>query len=95
VTARAVAGLPVLVEYAAPLLRLSGMLVAWKGARDPAEEELGRAAADEVGLALADVLRVEPFEGARNRHLHLYRKVAPTPGRFPRRPGMAAKRPLG
>jgi 16S rRNA (guanine527-N7)-methyltransferase len=95
VTARAVAGLPVLVEYAAPLLRLSGMLVAWKGARDPAEEELGIAAADEVGLALADVLRVEPFEGARNRHLHLYRKVAPTPGRFPRRPGMAAKRPLG
>ena len=95
VTARAVAPLAVLIEYAAPLLRLSGVLVAWKGARDPAEEGLGRAAADEVGLALADVLRVEPFEGARNRHLHLYRKVAPTPGRFPRRPGMAAKRPLG
>jgi 16S rRNA (guanine527-N7)-methyltransferase len=95
VTARAVAGLPVLVEYAAPLLRLSGVLVAWKGARDPAEEGLGRVAADEVGLTLLDVLRVEPFEGARNRHLHVYRKVAPTPERFPRRPGMAAKRPLG
>jgi 16S rRNA (guanine527-N7)-methyltransferase len=95
VTARAVAALPVLVEYAAPLLRLSGVLVAWKGARDPAEEGLGKGAADEVGLALADVLRVEPFEGARNRHLHVYRKTAPTPDRFPRRPGMAAKRPLG
>ena len=95
VTARAVAPLPVLVEYAAPLLRLDGVLVAWKGARDPAEEGLGRGAADEVGLALADVLRVEPFEGARNRHLHVYRKVAPTPERFPRRPGMAVKRPLG
>jgi 16S rRNA (guanine527-N7)-methyltransferase len=94
VTARAVAALPVLVEYAAPLLRLSGVLVAWKGARDPAEEGLGRGAADEVGLALVDVLRVEPFVGARNRHLHVYRKVAPTPDRFPRRPGMAAKRPL-
>ena len=33
VTARAVAALPVLVEYAAPLLRASGVLVAWKGAR--------------------------------------------------------------
>jgi 16S rRNA (guanine527-N7)-methyltransferase len=95
VTARAVAPLAVLVEYAAPLLRSSGVLVAWKGARDPAEEGLGRGAADEVGLTLLDVLRVEPFEAARNRHLHVYRKVAPTPERFPRRPGIAAKRPLG
>jgi 16S rRNA (guanine527-N7)-methyltransferase len=95
VTARAVAPLGVLVEYAAPLLRLSGVLVAWKGARDPAEEGLGKGVADDVGLALEEVLRVEPFEAARNRHLHVYRKVAPTPGRFPRRPGMAAKRPLG
>lgn len=95
VTARAVAALPVLVEYAAPLLRSNGVLVAWKGARDPDEEGLGRGAADEVGLALEEVRRVEPFPGARDRHLHVYRKVAPTPERFPRRPGMAAKRPLG
>jgi 16S rRNA (guanine527-N7)-methyltransferase len=94
VTARAVAPLAVLAEYAAPLLRLSGVLVAWKGARDRAEEGLARGAADEVGLALADVLRVEPFSGALNRHLHVYSKVAPTPERFPRRPGIAAKRPL-
>jgi 16S rRNA (guanine527-N7)-methyltransferase len=95
VTARAVAPLAVLVEYAAPLLRPSGVLVAWKGARDSAEEQQGRAAADEVGLAPDDVRRVEPFAGARNRHLHVFRKVASTPERFPRRPGMAAKRPLG
>jgi 16S rRNA (guanine527-N7)-methyltransferase len=95
VTARALAPLAVLVEYAAPLLRPTGVLVAWKGARDPAEEALGRGAADEVGLALEEVLRVEPFVGARNRHLHVYRKIAPTPERFPRRPGVAVKRPLG
>jgi 16S rRNA (guanine527-N7)-methyltransferase len=95
VTVRAVAPLAVLVEYAAPLLRPSGVLVAWKGKRDPAEEWQGGEAADEVGLAIEDVIRVEPFGGARNRHLHVYRKVAPTPERFPRRPGMAAKRPLG
>jgi 16S rRNA (guanine527-N7)-methyltransferase len=95
VTARAVASLPVLVEYAAPLLRASGVLVAWKGARSSEEERRGRAAADEVGMALEEVLRVEPFPGARDRHLHVYRKVAQTPERFPRRAGMAAKRPLG
>jgi 16S rRNA (guanine527-N7)-methyltransferase len=95
VTARAVAALPVLVEYAAPLLVDGGVLVAWKGARDVEEEGLGRGAAEVVGLALEDVVRVSPFPDARNRHLHVYRKVGPTPERFPRRPGMAAKRPLG
>jgi 16S rRNA (guanine527-N7)-methyltransferase len=95
VTARAVAPLAVLVEYAAPLLRRGGVLVAWKGVRNEPEEARGSQAADEVGLAPVHVLRVEPFEGARNRHLHVYSKVAATPERFPRRAGMAAKRPLG
>lgn len=95
VVARAVAALPVLVEYAAPLLRVDGVLVAWKGARSIPEESAGAAAAAAVGLEPARVLRVEPFEGARDRYLHVYRKIAPTPERFPRRAGMAAKRPLG
>jgi 16S rRNA (guanine527-N7)-methyltransferase len=95
VVARAVAALPVLVEYAAPLLRMDGVLVAWKGKRDEAEEARGAEAAAVLGLEGAGVSRVEPFEGARDRHLHVFRKVAPTPERFPRRPGMAVKRPLG
>ena len=95
VTARAVAGLPVLVEYAAPLLRMAGVLVAWKGRVGADELRLGRGAADEVGMSLEDVLSVEPFAGARDRQLFVFRKVAPTPDRFPRRPGMAVKRPLG
>jgi 16S rRNA (guanine527-N7)-methyltransferase len=95
VTARAVAGLPVLVEYAAPLLGASGVLVAWKGLVGADELRLGRGAADEVGMALEDVLRVTPFPAARDRRLYVFRKVGPTPERFPRRPGMAAKRPLG
>jgi 16S rRNA (guanine527-N7)-methyltransferase len=95
VTVRAVAALPVLAEYAAPLLRMDGVLVAWKGARAAGEEEHGRRAAAALGLEVSEVLRVEPFEGARDRHLHVFRKISPTPERFPRRPGMAAKRPAG
>src|SRR5919201_2835724 len=49
-TARAVAPLPVLVEYAAPLLRPGGTFVAWKGARDSSEETAGHIAAELVGL---------------------------------------------
>jgi 16S rRNA (guanine527-N7)-methyltransferase len=95
VTARAVAPLAVLVEYAAPLLRLGGQLIAWKGARDEAEERGGEAAGRAVGLSPARVVSVTPFPDAHSRHLHIYGKTAPTPDRFPRRPGMARKRPLG
>lgn len=95
VTARALAPLGVLAEYAAPLLREGGVLVAWKGRRDPAEEAQAAAAAAELGLEVAEVRPVAPYERAEHRHLHVLRKVAPTPVRFPRRPGMARKRPLG
>jgi 16S rRNA (guanine527-N7)-methyltransferase len=94
VTARAVASLAVLVEYAAPLLVGGGRLAAWKGARDGGEERAGEEAGRIVGLSLDRVVAVEPFPGAHSRHLHFYVKTAPTPGRFPRRPGMARKRPL-
>ena len=95
VTARALAPLAVLCEYAAPLLRAEGALVAWKGARAQEEERAGAAAAASVGLAGVEVRAVTPFAGAHSRHLHVYRKTAPTPERVPRRPGLALKRPLG
>lgn len=95
VTARAVAPLAVLAEYAAPLLLDGGVLVAWKGVRDAEEERGGADAAAALGLEPRAVLAVTPFAGARDRHLHVYAKVAPTPPGFPRRPGMARKRPLG
>jgi 16S rRNA (guanine527-N7)-methyltransferase len=94
VTARAVAPLNVLVEYAAPLLAPGGALVAWKGRRDGVEEADGDAAAVETGLAAGLVRPVRPWEGAANLHLHVYTKVGTTPNRYPRRPGIASKRPL-
>jgi 16S rRNA (guanine527-N7)-methyltransferase len=95
VLARALAAQPVVLEYAAPLLRAGGTLVDWRGAREPEAERAALAAAAELGLRRTDVVRVEPFAGARNHHLHLYLKVRDTPERFPRRAGMARKRPLG
>jgi 16S rRNA (guanine527-N7)-methyltransferase len=95
VTARALASLPVLVEYAAPLLAPGGRLVAWKGDPDPAEEADGRAAAAALGLEESAVVPVQPFPGVRDRRLYVYAKVAETPPGYPRRAGAAAKRPLG
>jgi 16S rRNA (guanine527-N7)-methyltransferase len=47
-----------------------------------------------VGLEPAAVVAVTPYPASTGRHLYLYRKSSPTPERFPRRAGMAAKRPL-
>jgi 16S rRNA (guanine527-N7)-methyltransferase len=94
-TARAVAPLAVLLEYAAPLLRPGGTFVAWKGARDPSEEARAEAAGTALGLGQREIRPASPYKGARGLHLYLYSKVRETPDRFPRRPGMAAKRPLG
>jgi 16S rRNA (guanine527-N7)-methyltransferase len=94
VTARALDSLSVLCEYAAPLLALGGAFVAWKGARDAGEEADGAAAAAEVGLELVEIRAVKPYAGSRDRHLHLYSKVRTTPNRYPRRAGIARKRPI-
>ncbi len=94
VTARALASLPVLIEYAAPLLREGGALVAWKGKVSPAEEADGHGAAHLLGMAPAVRHRVQPFPGAVDRNLYVNLKVGPTPNRYPRRPGIACKRPL-
>jgi 16S rRNA (guanine527-N7)-methyltransferase len=95
VTARAVGRLSTLAELASPLLREDGVLVAWKGRRDPGEEaELERAAAA-LAMRPEEVLPVGPFAGSLHRHLHVLRKVGETPADLPRRPGMAKKRPRG
>jgi 16S rRNA (guanine527-N7)-methyltransferase len=94
VTARALAPLSVLCEYAAPLLRQGGSLVAWKGAVDAREDADGLYAASVLGLEREEVRAVEPYPGSQRRTLHVFRKVSPTPAGYPRRPGMAAKRPL-
>jgi 16S rRNA (guanine527-N7)-methyltransferase len=94
VAARALAPLPVVVEYAAPLLAPGGVLVAWKGRLEPNERADGGAAAVAVGMSEPDAIAVEPFAGARNRYLYLSLKVSATPSGFPRRPGIARKRPF-
>jgi 16S rRNA (guanine527-N7)-methyltransferase len=95
VAARALAPLAVICEYAAPLLRYGGVLVAWKGARDHEEESRGARAADQLGLAAAEILPVTPYLGSRHRHLYVYSKLIVTPSKFPRRAGVAARKPLG
>ena len=95
ITARALAPLPVVVEYAAPLLTVGGLLVAWRGRRNHPDEAAAARAAAYLGLEPIEIRHMQPFIGAEHRYLHLMSKVMDTPAGFPRRPGMALKRPLG
>lgn len=95
VTARAVGRLSTLAELASPLLAENGVLVAWKGKRDPDEERQLEQAASQLAMRPDRILDVGDRAGSEHRHLHVIRKSAPTPPDLPRRPGMAKKRPRG
>ncbi len=94
VLAKAVGSLAVVVELAAPLLRVGGLLVASKTASAAAREAAaGEAAGAACGLARRRLVALtsSPLPGSVGV---VFEKVADTPARFPRRPGIAAKRPL-
>jgi 16S rRNA (guanine527-N7)-methyltransferase len=95
IVARALAAQSVVLEYAAPLLEHGGVLVDWRGRRDSAWEAEAACAAEQLGMRLLEIRHTEPYKGARDHHLHVFEKVTETPARFPRRAGVARKRPLG
>ncbi len=97
VTARALAPLPVLAEYCVPLVREGGHVVAMKGWLAEDEMRPGRRAAKLLGAEVSQVVRVPllPEIAPKERSLVVLEKVTRTPDEYPRRPGMAKKRPLG
>lgn len=92
--ARAVAELRVLAEYALPLLRVGGRLVALKGSGAQVELDAAAAAIDVLGGRAAEVAAYRLPGLNADRHAVAIDKIAPTPAAYPRRPGLPAKRPL-
>ena len=94
VVSRAVAPLEVLAELTLPFCRVGGVAIAQKGA--DVGDELGRAgsAITILGGGKPRTHIVTPPGGDVARSLVVTGKVMPTPDRFPRRPGIPAKRPL-
>ncbi len=90
---RAVAAAPVLLEYLLPLTKIGGSALCWKGPGAPQEAQDGREAALLLGGGELSLLPVS-YPGE-ERYLLRADKVAGTPDRYPRRPGIPVKRPLG
>jgi 16S rRNA (guanine527-N7)-methyltransferase len=92
--ARAVASLSVLVEYALPLVRVGGVFVAQKSREVEDEVNAAGGAIALLGGELTEVRAVEVPGLDAPRSLVVVAKVSPTPEKYPRRPGIPAKRPL-
>jgi 16S rRNA (guanine527-N7)-methyltransferase len=94
VLARAVADLAVLVEYCLPLCRKGGCVIAQKGAQVADELHAAQAAIQVLGGQLREVKAIQLPGLRESRSLVLIDKVASTPSKYPRRPGIPHKRPL-
>jgi 16S rRNA (guanine527-N7)-methyltransferase len=95
-TARALAPLPVLAELALPLLRVGGILLAWKGPLDAEDDEVRHGQAAVKVLGGGPLQLVDPGLPALGGHRFVVvTKERATPPRFPRRPGEPGRRPLG
>jgi 16S rRNA (guanine527-N7)-methyltransferase len=92
--ARAVASLSVLVEYALPLVRVGGVFVAQKGGEVEDEVDAAGSAITLLGGELGEVRAVDVPGLDAPRSLVVVAKVSPAPEKYPRRPGIPAKRPL-
>lgn len=94
VVSRAVAKLNVLCEYCLPFVKIGGMFVAYKEKK--VEEEVAKAskAIEILGGRLKEIKKVKLPNSDIVRSLVIIEKTSPTPSNFPRRAGMAKKRPL-
>ncbi len=90
--AKALAPLRTLAELTLPFVRMGGLVIAPKGKEAEAEVKEARTALETLS---GSVRAVEPIPLAQpEQFVVLIDKDLPTPDRFPRRPGMPAKRPL-
>lgn len=92
--ARAVANLNVLSEYLIPFVKVGGTALAQKGESGPAEAQSAEGAMHLLGGKLRQLIPVSLPGVADDRYLILVDKVAATPPRYPRKPGIPAKQPL-
>jgi len=92
--ARAVANLNVLSEYLLPLVKVGGRMLTQKGESGPAEAQSAEKAMELLGGKLKQLIPVNLPGVADDRYLVVVDKVAATPPKYPRKPGVPGKMPL-
>lgn len=93
VVARAVADLPTLIEYAIPLLKEGGNLVAWKGSNLDAELERSKNAFGQLSATVVYRKEYKLFDGIA-RNIVVIKKIGETANAFPRMGNKPRTKPL-
>lgn len=93
-TARAVAGLPILMEFCVPFVKVGGYFVCLKGPNANLELEESKAAMDVLGLEFIEKIDVELPETDLDHNILVFKKVRNTPEKYPRKAGKPAKSPI-
>ena len=91
VTARAVSALPILLEICSPLIKVGGLMMAYK--TDESELELSQSALKALNMTHKNTFSFNLPNGDR-RCILLFEKTAHTPKQYPRQYGQIKKRPL-
>jgi 16S rRNA (guanine527-N7)-methyltransferase len=92
--ARAVANLPILMEYLLPLVKIGGFMIAQKGENGPVEAHSVERSAALLGGQIRRLQEIKLPGISENRYLIVLNKVAATPAQYPRRVGIPQKKPL-
>jgi 16S rRNA (guanine527-N7)-methyltransferase len=95
VTARAVASLPALLEYAAPFCRVGGRILLPKKGDLANELEQGKRAASTLGLVFKADQRVTVPGLDDGRRILIWEQVKLCPPQYPRSGSVMSKKPLG
>ena len=90
---RAVADLPILLEYLMPYVKLNGICICMKGPKAQEELERSKKAINILGGKLEKVEKIT-IDEEMERNLIIIRKIKNTPNKYPRKAGMPTKNPI-
>lgn len=93
-TARAVADLAVLAEYALPFIKVGGYFIAMKGTAPEEEINGAKQSIKVMGGKIEEVKEIHIDEGNLNHTLVIIKKTEKTPSKYPRKAGKPTKEPI-
>ena len=91
--ARAVAAMPVLLEYCVPFVKVGGQFISMKGPAASDEVALSVNAIKQLGVQKPTII-CETLTGEEQRAFCIFKKISQTPSKYPRNGGKIAKQPL-
>ena len=93
-TARAVAGLPILMEFCVPFVKVGGYFVCLKGPNANLELEESKVAMDILGVEFVEKIDIELPNEELKHNILVFKKIKNTPQKYPRKAGKPSKSPI-